>query len=90
MSSLSWETTLLISFLYPIIKGLNFKVKKFSPSKERICSVGSKSYLLTVQVQETKTAEYANSVDLDDVAHYEPLHLDLHCLPSSLSILNLI
>ena len=22
----------------------------------------------------------ANSVDLDEVAHYEPLHLDLHCL----------
>ena len=22
----------------------------------------------------------ANSVDLDEVAHYEPPHLDLHCL----------
>ena len=29
-------------------------------------------------------AEVANSVDLDEVAHDEPPHLDLHCLPSSL------
>ena len=27
--------------------------------------------------------EIANSVDLDEVAHNEPPHLDLHCLPSS-------
>ena len=35
-------------------------------------------------------AEFANSVDLDEVAHNEPPHLDLHCLPSSLRILNMI
>ena len=29
-------------------------------------------------------AESANSGDLDEVAHDEPPHLDLHCLPSSL------
>ena len=29
-------------------------------------------------------AEFANSVDLDEVAHNEPPHLNLHCLPSSL------
>ena len=29
-------------------------------------------------------AEFANSVELDEVAHYEPPHQDLHCLPSSL------
>ena len=33
---------------------------------------------------ETKIAEFANSVDLDEVAQNEPPHLDLHCLPSSL------
>ena len=27
---------------------------------------------------------FANSVDPDEVAHYEPPHLDQHCLPSSL------
>ena len=29
-------------------------------------------------------AEVANSVDFDEVAHNEPPHLDLQCLPSSL------
>ena len=29
-------------------------------------------------------AEFANSIDLDEVAHYEPPHLDIHSLPSSL------
>ena len=32
---------------------------------------------------ETKIAEFANSVDSDEVAHGEPPHLDLHCLLSS-------
>ena len=31
-----------------------------------------------------KTAEFANHVDPDEVAHYEPPHLDLHCLVWSL------
>ena len=35
-------------------------------------------------VPETKIAEFANSVDLDEVAHDEPPHQDLHYLPSSL------
>ena len=39
---------------------------------------------LSLELQETKIAEFANSVDLDEVAHNEPPHLDLHCLPSSL------
>ena len=39
---------------------------------------------------ETKIAEFANSVDLDEVAHYEPPHVDLHCLPSCLWILSMI
>ena len=29
-------------------------------------------------------AEFANNLDLEEVAHHEPSHLDLHCLPSSL------
>ena len=37
-----------------------------------------------LQVPEAKIAEFANSVDLDEVAHNEPPHLDLHWLPSSL------
>ena len=31
-------------------------------------------------------AEFTNSIDPDEVAQYEPPHLDLHCLPSSLSL----
>ena len=37
--------------------------------------------MLTVK---TKIAEFAKSVDLDEVAYDEPPQLDLHCLPSSL------
>ena len=40
--------------------------------------------LLTLSLPETKIAEFANGVDLDEVAHKEPPHLDLHCLPSNL------
>ena len=35
-------------------------------------------------------AEIAKGIDLDKVAHNEPPHLDLHCLPSSFCILNII
>ena len=31
-----------------------------------------------------KIVDFANSVDPYEVAHYEPPHLELHCLPSSL------
>ena len=31
---------------------------------------------------EMKTVKFANSTDLDEVAHDEPPHLDLHCLLS--------
>ena len=32
----------------------------------------------------TTVAEFANNLDPDEVAHNEPPHMDLHCLPSSL------
>ena len=37
-----------------------------------------------------KTAEFTNSIDPDEVAHYEPPHQNLHCLSSSLAVLNMI
>ena len=37
-----------------------------------------------------KTAEFANSIDPDEVAHDEPPHLNLRCLPTSLRIHNII
>ena len=33
---------------------------------------------------------FANKVDPDEAAHYEPPHLDLHCLPTSFSILSML
>ena len=33
--------------------------------------------------------EFANSIDLDEVAHNESPHVDLHCLPCNLRILNI-
>ena len=39
---------------------------------------------LTLSVPKTKIAEFANSINFDEVAHNEPPHLDLHCLPSCL------
>ena len=36
----------------------------------------------------TKTAEFANSVDLDEVAQNEPPHQDLHCLPSNIHVIS--
>ena len=35
-------------------------------------------------ISEMKIAEFENNVDLDEVAHNEPPHLDLSLLPSSL------
>ena len=39
---------------------------------------------LTLKLLESKITEFANSVDLDEVAHNGPPHLHLHCLPFSL------
>ena len=40
--------------------------------------------VLTLYEPEKKIAEFANSIDLDEVAPYEPPQLELHCVPSSL------
>ena len=33
-----------------------------------------------IMITETKLAEFANSINLDEVVHKEPPHLDLHFL----------
>ena len=43
-----------------------------------------KTWMLTLSVLEVQIAEFASSVDLDEMAHNEPCHLDIHCLPCSL------
>ena len=40
--------------------------------------------LLFFHLPVTNIAEFENRVDLDEVAHNEPPHLDLLCLPSCL------
>ena len=66
-----------------------------------LCNIKEFEYLLIIQHmcfmkvliltgQKMKIIEFANSIDKDEVAQYEPPHLDLHCLPSSLGILSMI
>ena len=40
---------------------------------------------LTCKAANTTIAEFANTVDPDEKAHYELSHQDLQCLPSSLN-----
>ena len=47
-----------------------------------VCGILNDSLVHTVP--EMQIAEFANNVDLDEVAHNDPPHLDLHCLPASL------
>ena len=41
----------------------------------------NKTLNLTLSALQTNTSTFANSVDPDEMAHYEPSHQDLHCLP---------
>ena len=45
---------------------------------------------LTLKQQKLKIVEFANSLDPDEAAPNELPHLDLHCLPTHLRILNVI
>ena len=55
---------------------------KIYTSKFKEKSVSFKLYL----IETIKTRRLPNSVDLDEVAHYEPPHLDLRCLQFSFSV----
>ena len=59
-------------------------MKTFDVDRRYYYRMSQLKYIKTLYLPVTKLAEFANSVDLDEVAHYEPPHLDLHCLPSSL------
>ena len=60
-----------------------FKVNKYNmaffPLENKSASLG-----LTLKVLNTTIAESANTIGPDEMAHNEPSHLDLQCLPSSL------
>ena len=47
--------------------------------------LGPSTQSVNINLVEMKIAdsEFADSVDLGEVAHHEPPHLDLHCLSSS-------
>ena len=47
-------------------------------------------FRLTFTAPQMKKVEFANRVDLDEVAYNEPPHLNLHCLSSGLRNLNRI
>ena len=72
----NWQETR--SFVF--FPKLPMKIKTNPPSKHSCNSLSTG----------VKKAEFANSVDLDEVAHHEPPHLDLHCLASNFWILNMI
>ena len=53
-------------------------------SKKLICHLLQFSFgFLRVKAAKIKRAEFANSIDLDEVAHIDSPHMNLHCVPSS-------
>ena len=48
-----------------------------------------RSRILTLKAPNTTIAEFANTADPDEMAHNEPSHLDLQCLPSKLWFFNI-
>ena len=52
--------------------------------KVRIVEIYTPSCLALLKSPKWKIVEFENSVDPDEVAHYEPPHQDLHCLSCSL------
>ena len=65
------------NYFYPM---LNFSHFKYG----RINSGYLDTNELTLKKPKMRITESLNSTDPDEVAHHEPPHLDLHCLPSSL------
>ena len=60
------------------------KKKKQAKVNNISVNYGTEIVKLFKCVPGTKITEFSNSVDLNEVAHNEPPHLDIHCLLSSL------
>ena len=60
------------------------------PYIAHIDSLSQSTEWLLCEVPKMEMIELENSLDRDEAAHNELPHLDLHCLPSSLRILNMI
>ena len=70
----------LLIWKYPCFEHVFLVPKVFEPLK---------FYLLKKNAK-TENSKFAYSFDPDDEAHNEPPLLDLHCLPSSFRVLNMI
>ena len=66
-----------------------YKLKRLPQAVLKLRTARSVGQRLNLSVPETKVAEFAHSIDLDEVAHHQPPHQDLHCLPFSFRILNM-
>ena len=62
------------------------------PTRQKVSFHATPSMYIvnSLTTRDAKQNEFPNSVDLDEVAHNEPPHLDLHCFPTRLCILNMI
>ena len=87
MSIHLFREDLLFLIRYPGSK-VNLPFMKKRRSRLRLTNIsvnyGTEIVKLFKYVPGTKIAEFSNSVDLTEVAHNEPPHLDIHCLLSSL------
>ena len=82
MGLIYWNLPCLQRFLFKVHEYTGVILERDKPIFCQISSVSQQCF--NSSTIETKIAQFANSVDLDEVAHNEPPHLDLHCLPSSL------
>ena len=57
---------------------------KTSPNHKMLYTADMTNECLTLSVPETKITEFANSVDIGQVAYNEPPYLDPHSMRSSL------
>ena len=83
-----WQPYILknvVLWLHDVLKEADGKANLF---KLISCHISESS--LTRKAPYTTKAEFANTVDPDETAQYEPSHLDLQCLSSGLLSFNII
>ena len=66
-----------------IVKIINRESECYDTETDKFNSFSYETVLFKY-IPETKIVECASSVVLDEVAHNEPPHLDLHCLSSGI------
>ena len=74
--------TFLLNYIasYPhIIPVTPSYLAHWDSTETKLCDILIYAFQIRVEKQ-TQIAELTNSIDLDEVAHNEPPHLDLHCV----------